>query len=181
MSWREMLFLDTYEPNRFRGPGRDNPCMPTILAVLPLLTSPRNAGIVADWASGLTFKATGAKNSLSLERTRQIVFACLRKASGHLDHFAENKLRAITQQRDAAQRAQDVPFDIRAGYIKTDFPNLRERTKNALSSCFDTMGEIIDLHASGNISRLLKIPNFGRKSLRDLKEELATYGIMIDT
>lgn len=145
------------------------------------MISQRNRDIFCARLSGKTFKAIGEEFDLSPERVRQIIFKQERMFLGFPRIIAAQKetIKSLQEQIDGLcdLLASDVP-PAEKNRQSGDVWRLELSVRTA--NCLNNMGVsyINDLSYLPE-SWLLSFPNFGRKSLNELREVARIHGVIL--
>lgn len=133
----------------------------------------------------LTLRALGSLMGVGQERIRQIESKALRKMMHPSRSWPiRNNVRMayyVKRREENAKKAeQERSIDLAKMRKRLNIPigdlELSVRSYNCLTNeRYKTVGDLIDLH----VKDFLKIPNFGRKSLRELVHVLREYDVTI--
>lgn len=124
-----------------------------------------------------TFRGIAEIEGISCERVRQILIKSQRKLSTRLQ-IIDKKLgdnHVVFVEKEAFIEERHLPVILLAPW---DLFELSVRTTHCLrNKNINTIEKLISISEK----ELLKIPNFGRKSLREIKEKLAGIGMQLST
>ena len=129
------------------------------------MISDRNVDIIEARLSGKTLRQVGDMFDIRPERVRQVTGRFVRKLRNY--EKMRNKLWNLQRDLEAARRelrGSKIKYKEGAEILVEDL-ELSVRAANGLRF-YKTVGEV----AAASDSELLSIPNFGRKSLREVRE-----------
>ena len=129
------------------------------------MISDRNVAIIEARLSGKTLRQVGDMFDIGPERVRQVTGYFVRKLRNY--DKMRNKLWNLQRDLEAARRAlidTNIKYKKGADILVKDL-ELSVRAANGLRF-YKTVGVV----AAASDSELLRIPNFGRKSLREVRE-----------
>ena len=125
----------------------------------------------------LALHAIGEKEGLSTERIRQIVFKIVRKIERKIfiinQSLAEPQVIIKYIESTAAEKTSNLPI------VYKPVEALGEVTVRAANALHNDNIKTVQHLIEKTDSELLRIPNFGRKSLNELKELLGKHGLKI--
>ena len=134
----------------------------------------RNDLLIRLREEGHTFKSLGERFHISTERCQQIYRKHLRME----DWLKREALRLEEQKQKDEEFQRLLPADLNPLLLeKVSDLDLCVRAEICLRNArIDTLGQLVQMTEAG----LLKTKNFGRKSLKEIKEVLAAKGLRLE-
>ena len=121
----------------------------------------------------MTYRAIAAQEGLSIERIRQITGKGKRIIANRLRRIAESQKTPHVIIKKVSEEELNPNLPMRQKFVY-DLGDLSVRTLNCLHH-EDLV--LVDRLLEKTENELLKVPNFGRKSLNELKEILSQHGL----